>query len=192
MEEMSPAHLRDGVEFQLKLRGYDPVQVDDFLDRVAGGIELMQQQLRDALERAARAEQQAAESAETDQALRKTLVLAQRTAEQATRDAEERAAAIITEAGSAAKRVKADGQRQLRNEIKQLEKARAALEADVEALDRYLTEERARLKQVIAHQLGELDSSLGERPPPPGVREVHVPPPVEDEDEAVAPVDDAL
>ena len=190
MDEVSPAHLRDGVEFQLKLRGYDPAQVDDFLDRVAGGIELMQQQLRDALERAGRAEQQVAESAETDQALRKTLVLAQRTAEQATQEAEQRAAAIVAEAQTAAKRAKADGQRALRNEIKQLEKARAALEADVEALDRYLVEERARLKQVIAHKLGELDTSLGERPGPPSLRTVPVPPPVEVDDEDAAEGDE--
>src|SRR3954464_3692858 len=105
MDEVSPAYLRDGVEFQLKLRGYDPGQVDDFLDRVAGGIELMQEQLRQALERAARAEQQAAESAETDQALRKTLVLAQRTAEQATRDAQQQASTIVAEAQAMAKRL---------------------------------------------------------------------------------------
>src|SRR2546421_12875417 len=98
MDEVSPAYLRDGVEFQLKLRGYDPAQVDDFLDRVAGGIELLQQQLFQALERAARAEEQAAAGAETDQALRKTLVLAQRTAEQATREAEEQAARVTADA----------------------------------------------------------------------------------------------
>src|SRR5438093_5040418 len=149
MDEVSPDYLRDGVEFQLKLRGYDPGQVDDFLDRVAGGIELLQQQLRDALERAARAERQEAENAEADQALRKTLVLAQRTAEQATREAEELAASIVAGAEAAAKRAQADGQRALRAQLKQLEKARAALEVDVEALDSYLTEERARLKQMF-------------------------------------------
>src|SRR4051812_10918873 len=98
MDEVSPSYLRDGVEFQVKLRGYDPAQVDDFLDRVAGGIELLQQQLRQALERATKAEQQASDSSDTDHALRKTLVLAQKTADAAIKEAEEQAARIVGDA----------------------------------------------------------------------------------------------
>lgn len=183
MEEVSPGWLRDGVEFQVKLRGYDPAQVDDLLDRVAGGIELLQQQLRDALNRAARAEREAAESAEADQALRRTLVLAQRTADEAVADARETAARleaeardeaekIVAGAHGEAKRVAAAAQRTLRDDLAALERARDTLQTDVRALEQFLAAERERLHRVAdgEFEVGALpEASPIDVPPAPDV-----------------------
>lgn len=185
MDEISPSHLREGVEFSVKLRGYDPEQVDDFLDRVAGGIELLQQQLRQALERAARAEQQAAENAETDRALRRTLLLAQKTADELTAEADAYAArvrseadaqaeAILAEAREAAAREAIAAQQSLRDDIRRLETARTLLEADIDALGRFVEAERARLRSVLEEQLERLGSLTVERRPPS--HEVALPP----------------
>lgn len=158
-DELSPVYLREGVEFSVKLRGYDLEQVDDFLDRMADGIESLQQQLRQTTERAVRAEQVAADNAETEQALRRTLVVAQRTADEviaeAEADAERRrgeaeatARSIIVAAEAEAARLASEAQRKLRDDIAALERARDALQADVDALDRHVAEERERLRRL--------------------------------------------
>src|SRR6476660_9747511 len=91
------------VEFHQKMRGYDPDEVDDFLERVASAVEQFIERVRVAEQRAAAAERRAAEldkqrggapaapvtqaaaapeGDETD-AIKRTLVLAQRTADAA-------------------------------------------------------------------------------------------------------------
>jgi cell division initiation protein len=158
-DELSPVYLREGVEFSVKLRGYDLEQVDDFLDRMADGIESLQQQLRRTTERAVRAEQLAADNAETEQALRRTLVVAQRTADEVIaeaeadagrrrEDAEATARSIIVAAEAEAARLASEAQRKLRDDIAALERARDALQADVDALDRHVAEERERLRRL--------------------------------------------
>jgi DivIVA domain-containing protein len=205
MDEVSPSYLRDDVEFQVRLRGYDPEQVDDLLDRVAGGIELLQQQLRQALERAARAEQQATVNAETDHALRNTLVMAQRAADMAVAEAEERAAAIVAAAETraaeivgaaeeAARAAAAEGQRRLRDDLARLEAARGDLQGDVASLEEYLQGERARLRSLLTEQLQRLEAVGATRlTPAPAPRQIDVPPPPvvpADEGEATQAVDE--
>jgi cell division septum initiation protein DivIVA len=80
------------------MRGYHPEDVDQFLERVAAGIEVLQDRLRQAIERAQRAEQAATEAGGNDDALRRTLVLAQRTADLAVQEGREQAAAIVAAA----------------------------------------------------------------------------------------------
>ena len=72
------------VEFHQKMRGYDPDEVDDFLERVAVAVEQLQARVRQAEQRAVSAERRgadapasakppASEADETD-AIRRTLV----------------------------------------------------------------------------------------------------------------------
>src|ERR1051326_2382571 len=89
------------VEFRMALRGYDPDEVDAFISQVERGIEALQTRVRDSEARAERAEQRAREAGENDDAIRRTLVLAQRTADQATAEAREEAAGITREAEAA-------------------------------------------------------------------------------------------
>src|SRR3954447_22810922 len=99
--DVSPKMLRE-VEFREKFRGYHPEDVDTFLERVAVGIEALQTQLRQAAERVAHAEQLATQSATSDEALSRTLLLAQRTADLAVEEAREQAARIVSAAESQA------------------------------------------------------------------------------------------
>src|SRR5687767_10482468 len=107
--DVTPKLLED-VEFREKFRGYDPEEVDDFLERVAVAFGQLQDKTRDLSEqiesanaRAARAEARARDSSDTDDTLRRTLVLAQRTADAAIKEAEENAAAIIAAAEAQAR-----------------------------------------------------------------------------------------
>src|SRR3954471_7645313 len=92
--DLSPKSLRE-VEFREKLRGYHPEDVDEFLEQVAAGLEALQERLRQATERAAHAEQLAAESGVNDESIRRTLILAQRTADMDIEEAREQAGSIV-------------------------------------------------------------------------------------------------
>lgn len=165
------------VEFREKLRGYHQDDVDEFLERIAAGLEILQERLRLATERAVRAEQQTAESREDDDSLRRTLVLAQRTADLAVKEAKEQAARIVEEAESEAgaalaaaaeegRRMAHEAQAQVRADVSRLEAARAQLEQDVDRLVRYLDEQRARVKDVLAEAARGLDAEMGGGPRP--------------------------
>ena len=95
---MNPMELTpkvfDDVEFRERFRGYDPDEVDAFLEQVARSAQELDQKLKDALDRAEKAEARAREAGDADEALRRTLVLAQRTADAAVSEAETRAAAL--------------------------------------------------------------------------------------------------
>jgi cell division initiation protein len=180
--DVSPQYLRE-VVFKEQWRGYNPDEVDDLLERVAAAIETFQDRLRQATERAARAEQRASENADADEALRRTLVLAQRAADLATDDArdEAQAAAIVAEAEAAARRVAAEAERRQREDIAKLEEARATLQADVDALQRYVGEQRTRLRQILQEQLESVQRSLTV-PAGPDLHDVDIPsPPYEPE-----------
>ena len=109
--ELTPK-VFDDVEFRERFRGYDPDEVDAFLERVARSVQELDKQLKDALDRAEKAEARAREAGDADEALRRTLVLAQRTADAAVSEAETRAAALLAEAEGKAATTQADADRE--------------------------------------------------------------------------------
>ncbi len=171
--EVAPRTLRE-VEFREKLRGYNQDDVDEFLERVAAGIEVLQDRLRQATERAQRAEQRLSDAppaADEDDTLRRTLVLAQRTADMAVKEAQDRASEIlsnaeaqarslVTEAEETAKRITGDAEREIRVELSRLEEGRAQLQADVESLERHVETERARVVGALTNALRWLEENF--------------------------------
>ena len=109
--ELTPK-VFDDVEFRERFRGYDPDEVDAFLEQVARAVQELDQKLKDAQTRAEKAEARAREAGDADEALRRTLVLAQRTADAAVSEAETRAAALLAEAEGKAATTIADAERQ--------------------------------------------------------------------------------
>ena len=157
--DVSPETIRQ-VEFRERLRGYHQDDVDEFLERVAAGLEILQERLRETTERAVRAEQQAKEALEGDESLRRTLVLAQRTADLAVQEAREQAAriveasqsqaqSIVSQAEERARRMAQEAQAQLRADVARLEAARDHLRQDVAALERYLDDERGKAQAAF-------------------------------------------
>lgn len=178
--EVSPQTIRD-VEFREKLRGYHQDDVDEFLERVAAGVEILQDRLRQATERAVRAEQQSAEAREDDESLRRTLVLAQRTADLAVREAQEQAARIVAgaeseaaakvaEATEEADRLFREAHAQLWADVERLADARERLRADAVNLARYLDEQRALARAALTDAARRLDEAV---PPPAPLPPLH-------------------
>ena len=106
-----------------------------------------------------------------DDALQRTLVLAQKFVEQAKREseaeaaqvvsrAEERARALLTQADERARQVTTQAEERLRDEVARLEGARARLANDVEAMTRHLEEQRTKIRASLVEALRWVDERL--------------------------------
>jgi DivIVA domain-containing protein len=93
---MDLVKMLTSVEFSEVRRGLDRDEVAAFLQQVASSVMGLERRLEDTTDRAERAEAKAFELAD-DTSLRKTLVLAQRTADAAVAEAEEEARRIVGE-----------------------------------------------------------------------------------------------
>lgn len=193
--EITPQELRS-IEIRESFRGYHRGQVDALCERAAETIEQLQRQ-RSVLEErvgggldlqsgsvrlvhpAKHALGRESEMARDADVIQRTLILAQRAADEAvaeaqeraqtlTADAEAKAHALVTEAESAARRL-ADGQRRrVEAEVIELGATREALLADLEMLEGFASEYRERIRTVIESELERLGvSALAEVEPPP-------------------------
>ncbi len=155
--DLTPETLRSAT-FRDKLRGYHPDDVDEFLESVARGLEVLLARLRDATERA-RSSQPATPQVNTDEAVR-TLSLAQRTADLAVREAkleaerlvkaaEDRAHHIVGTAESNAVHIAEEAQTELRADLERLQAARDQLFGEVSTLGAWLEGERGRIRRAL-------------------------------------------
>ena len=145
--ELTPK-VFDDVEFRERFRGYDPDEVDAFLEQVARAVHDLDQKLKDAVERAERAEARAREAGDADEALRRTLVLAQRTADAAVSEAETRAAALLADAEGKAATASSDAERH-----------GAATRAEADA---YAKRTREQAEGEAAAKIGEAEATAAE------------------------------
>lgn len=207
------AQLLHDVEFrEAKRGGYNTHDVDEFLERLAVGLERQEQAVNEARQRIEAAEARAAEAerraAASDEAvvdtsasqetLKRTLVLAQKTADAAIRDAEEQASQLlayahaeaerlITEARDASESARSAAEQEARaaqdqararvlGEMVDLENARERLREDVQILERHLDEQRDRVRtavQELQRMLDDPESLLDAAMPV--LSEAHVP-----------------
>jgi cell division initiation protein len=162
--EISGRILRE-VEFRDRLRGYDTDEVDEFLEKVAVAVDELVAELGAVRDKLARH----SETGVDDDSLRRTLVLAQRTADLAVREAREEAAALIedarleataltADAREEAGRMRADAEGDVRAQIGALEARRVELKRQVEELEQTAAVERSRLSAALNAAL----ASLGE------------------------------
>lgn len=182
--EVSPKTLRE-VEFREKMRGYHPEDVDHFLEQVAAGIEVLQDRLRQAVERAQRAEAAASDAGGADDTLRKTLVLAQRTADMAVQEAREQASrilasaeqqaqAILNEAEERGRKTLEDTINECRVDLSRLEASRAQAQQEVDSLQRWLDEHKAHLQASLTEALAAVERG-GVLWPAPSTQPIDVP-----------------
>lgn len=104
MSELTPNEIAD-YPLRTSVRGYRVEQVDELLDRVADRIESLQRELAEAREHVVAAERRADESSATESTLKRTLVTAQRAAEDTVAEAKAEAAAIRSDAEEQADRM---------------------------------------------------------------------------------------
>ena len=184
--DLSPKTLRE-VEFREKLRGYHPDDVDDFLERVAAGLETLLDRLREANDRANRLEARTTDRIDDDDSLKRTLVLAQRTADLAIQEAQEAAAKTLAAAEEEARTLLAKaeahsnellrmGEAQLRDDLQRLQEAKDRLLGDLDELGRWMDQERDRLRSALGDALAHIEDAIPTVAPPPYQQPVDVPP----------------
>jgi DivIVA domain-containing protein len=206
--DVTPQELRD-VEIREAWRGYHRDDVDELLERAAATIEHLQDEVRQAQLRAAQAppapaartpavtpaptpppipERERRPAGVDTDVIQRTLVLAQKAADDAVAEArhraqqmlaesESKAQSVVSEAEANARRIADTERRRLEEEIGQLTAARDTLNADVDALERFEQEYKERLRSAINAELNALETAghgAGERP---SLHAVHVPAP---------------
>jgi DivIVA domain-containing protein len=177
----SPQLLTDVKFTQLKRGGYDPDQVDNFLERVSAAVAQLQDKLRVATERAEAADAQIAEArrlqaeAEAraggaasatdaegarvtgggDEEITKVLLLAQRAADQAVEEANTNATRTMADARAKAVNLLAEAEQE---RDRMLAKARKKADAAAEERARQLQERVELLLTARAELEGDLDA----------------------------------
>jgi cell division initiation protein len=181
--EISPRELRD-VDIRESLRGYNKDEVEALLERAAATIQADIERIQQLTERLASAQTEAGRTRETEDVLHRTLLLAQRAADEAVAEATAKSRQMVDDAELQARRLVADAEaearrkgeaerRRLEEEIVELAGRRDALLADVEALTRFEAEYRERMTHALEADLFALRSrpttAPGTRPEPTDV-----------------------
>ncbi|MSO79187.1 MAG: DivIVA domain-containing protein [Acidimicrobiia bacterium] len=190
--DITPQELRD-IEIREAWRGYHRDDVDELLERAAATIEHLEMEIAQSRGRSDAAPlappppvpvmtQPAPAPApipavpmrgpETDM-IQRTLLLAQKAADEAVAEAklrasqivtesEERAQELVAEAEANARRIADVEKTRLEEDIARLTEARDTLTADVDALERFEQEYRDRLRHAIQAEMDLLEATAGE------------------------------
>jgi DivIVA domain-containing protein len=211
--DVTPQELRD-TEIREAWRGYHRDDVDELLERAAATIEHLHEQVRALQQRihvGAPAAVQAAPQQPAPQpvvqappqpapqpavpervpvpdtdVIQRTLILAQKAADEAVADAqararqmleesESKAQSLVSEAESAARRIAESERKRIEAEIQQLYASRESLTADVDALERFEHEYRERIRQAIEIELEQLTSTGTTALSRPDMHEISLP-----------------
>ena len=166
-QSITPESVR-AVQFREKLRGYHPDDVDAFVAAVATAVESLEQRARVAESKLAELESRSSAAVEAEDSLRRTLVLAQRTADLAIQEAREEADRVRAETraerdaaeaelADLRSRLQSEAEEESRGERARLLAERTALQRDVAALEAHLERERERLRIYFSDQLRRVD-----------------------------------
>ena len=147
------------VEFREKLRGYNPEDVDRYLEQLASGVRTLHAELASAEQRAQAAEARADAPIDPESAAARTLVLAQRTADAALAEARAEADRIVQEALRDVNARREQAERETADEIQRLYALREQLAKEVEALQSWLVGEREKLRATLAETLAQLETA---------------------------------
>jgi DivIVA domain-containing protein len=141
-------------------KGYDEVEVDTFLDEVEVELSRLVEEndsLRQRLEAALNAPAPQPVASEAEEMLRRTLLLAQRTADETVAQAQADAERMTSEARQTATTLVEAARAQSAAATADLERRRQALEQHIEGLRAFEREYRTRLKAYLESQLRDLD-----------------------------------
>lgn len=186
------------VEFREKIRGYNPDDVDDFLEQVAVAFEAMEDRLRNAPAQAGSSQPAPPPQLETrdlrpttsiistpvDRAkppmgssefdtdtIQRTLLLAQKTADNTVKAAEEkaestvgeakaRADVLINQAMNRAKEIVDDAVKQARDEVLELAKSKDRLLAELNHLNSRLASAKDQMKRLLEGVMEQIEGSF--------------------------------
>ncbi|MCR4425725.1 MAG: DivIVA domain-containing protein [Firmicutes bacterium] len=142
-----------GKEFSVRFRGYDSREVEEFLDQVAESYEQLWRENSEFRDRIQELTGKQDEYSDIGETLKQTLVMAQKAADDARRNAEEKARLIVETAEREAAAVHDRMQEKVRAAEKRVEEL-AAQEATFKARMRALLESYMELLKNVDRDLG--------------------------------------
>ncbi len=195
--DVTPQELRSS-EIKDSWRGYDRDEVDDLLERAAVTIESLTQEVQESQRRPAPAPVAAAAAAappaevplpssrDDAEMLQRTLLLAQRAADDAVNEAQARAKqlleeseakaqTLVSDAEATARRIAEGERRRLETELLDLSARREQLRSDADALEEYVAGYRDRIRSVIEGDLAKLGGDVEPPTERPELHEVEIP-----------------
>ncbi|HUC15813.1 MAG TPA: DivIVA domain-containing protein [Acidimicrobiales bacterium] len=159
--DVTPKAFRD-VQFREKLRGgYHPEDVDEFLEQAALGVEVLIDRLQQVTERAQRAEKAASEASASDETLKRMLLMAQRTVDQAVKEANDDAERLLSKARAQADSIGAESRAQAEALVSDARAQAEALVSDAQAqAEGYLSDAEERGRAAFESHLAEGRASV--------------------------------
>jgi cell division initiation protein len=148
--------------FGTALRGYDLDEVDDFLDEVVTTLKDYEQRLHERDDRIAELRATLEEQGDSESAIARALVAAQRSADGIVASAHEEAARIRAEAQEEAGELEAERAREQARVAAEIEKIRADARVEAEELEAERAREQARVAAEV-ERLRQLVRELRER-----------------------------
>ena len=187
--EVTPKDINEK-QFRDAWRGYNQEEVDDFLDRVAEAVETTQRENEALRGRNIELEQALSTTRDTEEMLKKTLVTAQRAAEEAIAKARAKAEQLVQEAegrargaNEEARKIIEEAETEANRKMIDIEKAgkerRRDLDAAIGRLSAYQSELQQKLKMFLEEQQRDLEALTAGEPPSAGGngQPASVPPP---------------
>ena len=198
--KITSRELRD-MEIREAFRGYHRDDVNDLLERAAVTIEGLDEQIHGFIHKMNGLQGDMGRNRETEDIVGRTLLLAQRAADEAVAEAETKARDLIASAEATAHRVLGEAQKEaqergeaervrLEREVAELGAARDVLVGDIEGLARYESEHRDQMVRRLEADLVALKERTADMPEPPKSTGVIAPvtsSPRADDEEKVSP-----
>lgn len=187
--DLTPREIQEK-QFHDVFRGYNHEEVDVFLDEVAEAFERTYRENQSFHHRLRDLEEQLKTARATEDMLKRTLITAQKTAEEAVDEARSRAQGLVVEAEKKSTEIVAAAEERAKEIIDEAKRKQSDLETKLEGLRRFEQEYRTRLNAFIESQL----QVLSEGPVAPPVAEQPAPkaPPPAPEPEKKPPTSGAI
>lgn len=191
--DLTPRDIQDK-QFHDGFRGYNHEEVDMFLDDVALSFEKVFRENQTLHHRVQELEQQLSQAQGTEDMLKRTLLTAQKTAEEAVEEARQKAQGMITTAERRSQEIVATAERRSQEILAQAVNKEREMQVGLEGLKRFEAEYTARLRAFIESQLQVLEEGPAAPPDLEVVRRPVTPPPAVEEEVAVPeePADQAV
>ncbi|MDF9408771.1 MAG: Septum site-determining protein DivIVA [Pelotomaculum sp. PtaB.Bin013] len=134
-------------EFRHSLRGYNSEEVDSFLDRVTQDYEILNKENLDLKERLDQAEQNMARYREIEEVLKKTMILAQKNADELRQNTEKESQLTLDRARIEAEQLNREAEQEAVAIIEKAERQAAAMISEAEEKVSQIIEEHSRLER---------------------------------------------
>ena len=156
--ELSARNIQEK-QFHDQWRGYNQAEVDDFLDRVAETVDRLTRESADLRSRITELDQAVAGSRDTEEMLKKTLVTAQRAAEEAISKAKAKAEELVNDAEQRVRQTESEAQERM--STAEADAHRRSSEAEAEAR-RKLSEAESAARRMLSDAERDSDARRSE------------------------------